>query len=110
MDLKIVNIAPHPELHNYQFVTTFWDDFTIADCFGTQAVRETFSSVFAAFRDDCAMLTELVLVLNWKCWQRYELGELKASKMYQTFYERAYKYAEKHLSDVDLKYFYRILD
>lgn len=53
---------------DYEFKTTFWDDFSVAEKFGGKAVEETFDRAFAEWKTDYIYLTELVLVLNWKMW------------------------------------------
>ena len=58
--------------NNYELLTTFWDDFSIADRFGVSAVRDTFNRAFAEWKEDYQYLTELILVLNHKIWQHYE--------------------------------------
>ena len=35
------------ELCGYKPITTFWDDFTIAEAFGIDAIRDTFNRAFA---------------------------------------------------------------
>lgn len=52
----------------YQFQTTFWMDFTISDRFGIDAVKDTFNRSFRDWKTDHIYLTELTLVMNWKCW------------------------------------------
>ena len=37
---------------DYECQTTFWEDFTIADEFGLEAVRDTYSRVRAEWGDD----------------------------------------------------------
>ena len=86
--------------NNYELLTTFWDDFSIADRFGVSAVRDTFNRAFAEWKEDYQYLTELILVLNHKIWQHYEKRpELVA--LYQSFWEQADRYAVEHLQGDD---------
>lgn len=94
----------------YEMQTTFWEDFTIADCFGENAVKDTFKRAFREWKNVPMYLTELVMVLNWKCWQRYDLHEKCACEMYRVMYEKAYDYAMKHLKGKDLQKFFEITD
>lgn len=95
--------------NNYELLTTFWDDFSIADRFGVSAVRDTFNRAFAEWKEDCQYLTELILVLNHKIWQHYEKRpELVA--LYQSFWEQADRYAVEHLQGDELSYYYRVTD
>ena len=95
--------------NNYELLTTFWDDFSIADRFGVSAVRDTFNRAFAEWKEDYQYLTELILVLNHKIWQHYEKRpELVA--LYQSFLEQADRYAVEHLQGDELSYYYRVTD
>ena len=55
-------------INGYETMTTFWQDFTIADNFGVDAVNDTYNRAFNSWKDDYRYLTELVMVLNWKIW------------------------------------------
>ena len=50
----------------YKPRTTFWQDFSIADAFGGDAVTDTFHRAFNEWKDNCVYITELVMVLNHK--------------------------------------------
>lgn len=60
------NSANEVQENGYKFKTTFWNDFTIADKYGLEAVQDTFNRAFAEWRNNVIYLTEFVLVLNWK--------------------------------------------
>lgn len=94
----------------YQFQTTFWDDFTIAEKFGGKAVEDTFVKAFEEWRHDYAYLTELVLVLNWKMWDWHQAGDNYMSGLYHKFWEKANNYGITHLKGEQLSYFIRTLD
>ena len=68
--LKIVipkwNIA---EITGYDPMTTFWQDFSMADKFGNEAIADTYRKVKAEWKDNYKHWTELCLVLNHKIWQ-----------------------------------------
>jgi len=51
---------------DYEFKTTFWDDFSIADRFGENGIKDTYNRAFKHWKNDIVFITELVLVLNWK--------------------------------------------
>lgn len=53
----------------YKQITTFFQDFSIADNFGEAAIKDTYDRAFKEWKDNYKYLTELVLVLNWKIWQ-----------------------------------------
>lgn len=89
--------------------TTFWEDFSIADPFGLEAVQDTFNRAFEEWKSNHIYLTELVLVLNWKIWQHYESNEALA-RLYNTLWETADAYACDNLEGEELAYFYRTTD
>lgn len=94
---------------DYEFKTTFWADFSIADAFGTKAIKDTFNRAFENWKDNHVYLTELVLVLNWKIWQHYEKNETYA-KLYNELWLKADNYGLDNLKGDELNYFIRTLD
>lgn len=61
----------------YNLMTTFWEDFSIADKYGIAGVKDTYRRAFNEWKDDYKFFTELTLVLNHKIWQHYEGGLLQ---------------------------------
>ena len=51
-----------------EWQTTFWMDFTIADRFGINDVKDTFKRAYEEWKDNYVYLTELEIVMNWNCW------------------------------------------
>lgn len=90
--------------------TTFWSDFTIADMFGTSAVRETFQRAFDEWKSNYKYLTELVIVLNRKIWEHYEKWNKILAKVYNDIWQMADSYAYENLKDEELKYFIHTTD
>lgn len=97
------------EMIGYKPITTFWQDFTIAEKFGIKAVKETFDKVFEEWHKDYKYLTELVMVLNWKIWEHYQ-NDKELAKVYNDLWEQADNYACENLKDEELDYFYNITD
>ena len=60
------------EQTGYECFTTFFEDFTTAEKFGLNAVKDTFNRAFKEWKSNYKYLTELTMVLNWKIWQHYE--------------------------------------
>jgi len=93
----------------YETKTTFWEDFSIADLFGLDSIKDTFNRAFNEWKHDHIYLTELVMVLNWKCWhwadKKYDYSDL-----YAELYYKADAYACKHLKGEELSYYYRTTD
>lgn len=59
-------------INDIELKTTFWNDFSIADQFGLDAVRDTYERTFKEWRENISYAKELVLVLNHKIFQHYE--------------------------------------
>jgi hypothetical protein len=88
-----------------EFSTTFWQDFTIADAFGEDAVKDTFDRAFEEWKSDYRYLTDLVIVLNHKLWEHYEKGNESLARLYDSLWKKADGYAMDTLKDDELGYF-----
>lgn len=97
-------------VYGYETKTTFWDDFTIADAFGKNAIKDTYRRAFKFWKTDYIYLTELVLVLNWKCWNHYDKGNNDISELYSELFYKAQDYAYNHLKGEELSYFINTTD
>lgn len=89
---------------------TFWMDFTIADAFGVNAIRDTFNRAFNEWKSDYKMLTALVVILNHKIWQHYEAGRHDIARLYNDLWDQAREYAMNTLKGDELQYYYEITD
>lgn len=99
------------EITGYKPETTFWKDFSIAERMdGLNGVQETFNKAFKEWSDKYRYLTELVLVLNWKCWYWYDQGDDDTSMLYQNLFYQAREYALDNLKDDELNYFIETTD
>lgn len=101
---------PIEELTGYKPITTFWLDFTIADKFGADAVKDTYNRAFEEWKTNHVYLTELVLVLNWKIWQHYESNNAELAKTYNVLWATADAWACENLTGAELEYFYTTTD
>lgn len=95
---------------DYEFKTTFWNDFSIADRFGTNAIKDTYNRAFEEWKTNYIYLTELVLVLNWKLFAHYENGNIEVAKVYDELWRQADEYAVENLKDDELKYYLQETD
>jgi hypothetical protein len=95
--------------NGYEMQTTFWQDFSIADVFGVNAIKDTFNRAFNEWKKNYVYLTELVIVLNWKIYDWYEKNEHIAS-IYNALWEKADAYAMDNLSGEELDFFIKITD
>lgn len=90
--------------------TTFYNDFSIADRFGVNAVKDTYKRAFKEWKSNYEYLTELVIVLNWKIWEWYEKGNAELAALYQTLWAKTDTYAMDNLLGDELKYFIMVTD
>lgn len=108
-----------------EFKTTFWNDFTIADAFGLNAIQDTFNRAFKEWKTNTEYLTELVIVLNHKIWEWWDESNALSkwdnstsqyvkfndySKLYNDLWKQADAYAMDNLKDEELSYFLEITD
>jgi len=93
----------------YKQITTFFEDFSIADNFGIDAIMDTYDRAFKEWKKNYKYLTELVMVLNWKCWQHNGTNPVY-SKAYSDLYYQAHDYACNNLEGDELTYYLRTTD
>lgn len=93
----------------YEPKTTFWMDFSIADKFGANAIKDTYNRAFKEWKTNYIYLTELVIVLNHKIWQWYKINETIAG-VYDSLWKKADLYAQENLHGKELQYFYEVTD
>lgn len=67
---------------DYKRKTTFASDFAIAECYGDNAIKDTFRRASREWMDNRDFATELALVLNWFSWFWYDNGEPALSTLY----------------------------
>lgn len=96
------------EFNGYVPMTTFWQDFSIADKFGNDAIEDTYKRAKAEWKDNCEYWTELCLVLNHKIWQWHEKDKRKA-----ILYDRLWKEADAmtdEWSEEEQSYYFQVTD
>ena len=91
----------------YKQITTFFQDFSIADNFGESAIKDTYKRAFKEWKNDYKYLTELVMVLNWKIWQHFQTNANYAN-LYNDLWEEAEDYALNNLKGEAFDYFCKI--
>ena len=99
------------ELNGYEVVTTLYQDFTIADTFGVDAVRDTYNRVFEEWKHSVEFMTELSLVLNHKIWEHWHKEQGSAlSIAYDTLWRKQDEWCMTNLSDDDIAYYVKVTD
>lgn len=101
-------------MENYEPCTTFWQDFTIADRFvdvEKDPIGDTYKKALEYAKLDYKYFTELVLVLNHKCWQHHGEGNIKLSKLYSDLYYKTDDLFYETFEDAEARrYYVRTLD
>ena len=91
------------------FTTTFPSDFSIADSFGVNAIKDTFNRAFGEWKGHYKYLTHLVIALNHKIFEWSGKNDAYA-ELYNELWEKADAYACDNLTGDELSYFYRTTD
>lgn len=94
----------------YKPITTFWDDFSIADMFGEKGVRDTYKISFKCWKTNHEYLTELSMVLNHKIWQHYHMKNEQLARVYDELWKKVDNYAMNNLKGKELEYYLKVTD
>ncbi len=97
-------------LLDYEYQTTFWEDFGIAERFGAKAIRDTYRRARAEWERDQVYGTELSMVLNHKCWYWYGKQNEELSKLYAKLWEEYHGRVLDNWEGEDLTYYLRAID
>ena len=98
------------ELTGYTPKTTYYTDFSIADNFGVDAIKDTYTRIMGVIESmGYVYLTEFVMVLNWKIWEHYG-SNLEIAEVYNNLWEEAREFAVSVLSGDELSYYYATTD
>ena len=89
--------------------TTFYSDLSIAEWYGTSAIKDTFHNVMESWGDDLEFMCEWVIALNQKIWQWNESNK-EIAKLYDQLWEKADKYCMKKFKGDDLKAYLKYVD
>ena len=98
------------KLLDYECQTAFWEDFSIAEHFGEEAVRDTYKRAKAEWSTDRIYGTELSMVLNHKCWYWYEEQNTKLGRLYGELWEEWHTWVLENWKGEDLRYYLRVTD
>lgn len=94
----------------YQFKTTFFMDYRIANAFGAEAVTDTYHRSFDAWKDNVVYMKEMAFVLNMMCWEFYRKGNEPMSKLYADLYYKCRDKCLRHFKGEELREFWEFLD
>lgn len=107
MELKNWNIEA---LTGYHPITTFYLDFSIADKFGLEAIKDTYKRAFEEWKTNFRFMTELVMVLNWKCWEWHDSKNIEKSELYGNLYYELDEWCLDNLKGKELEYYISTTD
>ena len=89
--------------------TTFFSDLSIAECYGVEAVCDTYKRVMNSWGDDLEYMCEWVIALNQKIWQHHESSPA-IGRVYDMLWRRADEYCMKHFKDKQLTAYLQYVD
>lgn len=94
----------------YKPMTTFWQDFSIAESFGVESIDDTYQRVKQEWSNNYKYWTELVLVLNHKIWYWYDVDpDSPLAHLYNALWRDADNLAMDWTGEA-LTYFLKITD
>ena len=94
----------------YKPKTTFYTDFSIADNYGVEAIKDTYNRAFNAWKNNVEYVTEFVMALNWKIWEHYNAGNDKIARLYDELWREADEWCYTNLEGDNLSYYLRTID
>lgn len=97
------------ETTGYKPLTTFYTDFSIAEKFGLDGIKSTYQVAFSSWQNNYKYLTELAMVLNWKCWRWYEVNN-EYSILYTELYHQLDDWIFDNLTGEELEYYISTTD
>ena len=97
------------EVTGYKPLTTFYLDFSIADHFGLTAIQDTYNRAFEEWKSNHKYITELVMVMNWKCWRWYQVKD-EYSRLYSNLYYKLDEWCMDNLKGDELDYYIQTTD
>jgi hypothetical protein len=96
----------------YAPFTTFYLDLSIAECYGIDAIRDTFNKVKDEWLKNYKYWTEFVLCVNWKSWEWADRNNVEFGQLYADLYYGARKlFYDKYENDEEAcRYFFEVTD
>jgi hypothetical protein len=93
----------------YKPFTTFYEDFSIADAFGVNAIIDTYKQAFKEWKHDYKYITEFIMALNWKIHEHYGSND-EYAEVYDELWREADEWAMDNLKGEELQYYLEITD
>ena len=99
----------YPEWQEKRPESTFYADFSVADCYGVKAINDTYKRAFDGWKSNVKMFTELVAALNHKIWAWHEVNDEYAA-LYDKLWKEADAYGIDTFKGDELNHFLYVLD
>lgn len=109
MSERLLEKQSFEKMFDFKFETTFWEEFCIAENYGSDGIREHYKVVFDQWKNNLKFLTELVLVLNWKVSTWFGVDDT-IGKTYDELFRKTDSFAIDTLKGDDLHYYLSTLD
>lgn len=97
---------------DYERLTTFYSDLSIAERYGENAIKDTYRNVIKSWMNDIQFITEFALCLNYKSWEWDSRENDSLVSLYADLFYEAQDKIYDHYKDNEeaLSYYYRITD
>jgi len=92
-----------------EFKTTFYEDFSMAEMFGKEAIIDTYKRCLSEWSSDIKYFTEFVVALKHKLWDWYE-KDIKVARLYDKLWREADSLALEIFQGKDKEYYLRETD
>ena len=111
MNLTTEYTNPIFEMIGYEPKTTFWSDFSIADMFGVEGVKDTYNRAKDEWQDNIEYMAEFAMVLNHKSWQHNENNQVLCG-LYSDLWIEIDNFIYEHFKDNEeaLSYYQTVTD
>lgn len=115
MEVKIISFGEDwkwediESITGYKPKTTFWQDFSIAEIWGEQGIRDTYKRAFHEWCDNVEFMTELTMVLNWKMWDWFKKNQ-EITDLYGELWTKNHHWCLDNLKGEDLSYYLSTTD
>lgn len=97
------------ELTGYVPKTTFYTDFSIADQYGVDAIKDTYKRAFNEWKTNTEFVTELAMTLNWKIWRWHKHND-EYAQLYNELWQKTDQWCMVNLKGQDLTYYIQTTD
>lgn len=108
---QALTVNPMFEMIGYTPKTTFWSDFSIAECFRVKGIKDTYNRAKNEWKNNIEFMTELAMVLNHKSWYYNEKNQEYCS-LYSDLWQEVDNFIFEQFKDDEkaLQYYMEVTD